>query len=770
MRDSAKDRELDRFQELFEEFLAGRVSLSSVLSAITHLLDAAPDHACAALQDMLDRALGSGRLPEQTWERLTCEIDQLVSEDDPTDWSDNAAKEARPDPCPLSEQDHKSDIQEDPAPELMPGSLLDDRYVVVSCEGTGSTGRVYKALDRKRKEAGDPNPWVAVKVLDPALRCDATAMQTLRNEIDIRRTLSHPNIVQVFDFVQQDSVAFISMEWINGESLAKLLDRKRHQPLDTDQADRIISGIGQALAHAHGQRVVHGDIKPGNMMITPDGEARLLDFGFARLMKPADGGHDSAAVAAHTPAWSSCEVLEGQAPTVQDDLFALALVSYRLLTGHRAFEGSNALQAEAAGLSPAPVASLPPQRREALERALAFRRPERTRNVDGFLQQFFSAASATPSPNSETFNPTSMGSDPIANHTGSDPTADPAARRLGHPGRVAVAAGLAAIAIAAYLNTRIGTPPETSSATPDDIPLAAPSAPATISPVPETEASALQAGDAPSGESAAQQPVSTTRTPPEPGTAETSTETSAPPPVPGNEEPAIAATRTNPSPPVPGNEEPAAAATRTNPSPPVPGNEEPATGTIGESTPPPVPGNKKTVGSTEAVALRHAPVNEKPVAAAAGTRPTDAGPVLASTQTLAMANTAANEPAEPPFENMGPPAPINRAPEPLPSEIGPAAPAGPRLVSLSKLNFDRYIEPRFPRRVPAKLDEGWVLIQFDVTTEGRTTNIRILESEPAETFDEAAVKAISRWRFKPPRINGESIEARSRVRLVFRRE
>ncbi len=771
MRDAAKDRELEHLRELFEEFLSGRVSLNPVLGAITHLLGTTPDHACL-LQDMLDHALGSGRLPEQTWERLTTEIDRLISEDDPTDWSDDPHKELRQSPAATSQPDHESDIPGVFASELMPGSLLDDRYVVVSCEGAGSTGKVYKALDRKRKEAGDPNPWVAIKTLDPALCRNSTAMQTLRNEIDSRRTLSHPNIVQVFDFVQQQSGAFVSMEWINGESLAKLLVRKRHRPLDPDQAERIISGIGQALAHAHGQRIVHGDIKPGNVMITPDGEARLLDFGFARPAKSANEAHDSGSIVAYTPAWSSCEVLEGLAPTTQDDIFSLALIGYRLLTGHRAFEGADALQAESAGLSPVAVASLPRRRREALERALAFRRAGRFPDVDSFLQQFFSAPPATSPPESETvranehtsetFNSTSMDTDPAE-------VAEPAARRLGHPGRIAVAAGLAAIAIAGYLNTRVDTPTQPPETMPDIASIEPPE--------PDDSAGTLKVDRVPVA--AMEQddllPVESPLISPDTTVTATSLPVAATGSTPRTEN-----TRSRsiagqpgsvslaPAEPVTAEELADATIPSSNPA-----NEIPATTTTGSATVPTAattePDSPPQAAATESVATPLTAANQEPVVASAATDPTDSGPVLASTQTLALADTTATESAEPPVD-MGPPIPLKPVSGPLPSEIGPAAPTGPRLVSLSTLDFDRYFEPRFPRRVPAKLDKGWVLVQFDVTTEGRTANIRILESEPAGTFDEAAIKAISRWRFKPPHINGESIEARSQVRLVFKRE
>ncbi len=467
MHDRAEQYDPDRFQELFEEFLIGRISLNLVLDAVTRLLESDPDHA-HVLQERLDQALRSGRLPEQTWERLTAEIDHLISEDDPTDWcEDRGADQTANTTVKPSAPDTTADEEQPATPELAPGSLLGDRFVVVSCEGGGSTGRVYKALDRERKEAGDPDPWVAIKVLAPRLCSRTEAMQALRNEVGLRQQLSHPNIVRVFEFMQQGSVSFISMEWVNGESLAKVLDRKRLQPLELEQAEQIISGIGQALAHAHGQRIVHGDVKPGNVMVMLGGEAKLIDFGIARLVG-SDEGEAGEKGAARTPAYSSCEVLEGLAATVQDDVFALALLSYRILTGHRTFGELDALEAESAGREPARIESLTERRWQALRQALAFRRADRTRDVDSFLQQFFSSATSPgsdPEPvapdrqSDQTFNPASMGSDPSGGHPAGNPAAEAREKPAWQqPMRVAVATGLAAVAIAVYLYDR--TPPE----------------------------------------------------------------------------------------------------------------------------------------------------------------------------------------------------------------------------------------------------------------------------------------------------------------------
>ena len=716
MRDPAGQCGPGQFRELFEEFLAGRVSLDLVLQTLTRVLGPEPGRA-SALQDVFDQALRSGRLPEQTWERLTTGIDTLISEDDPTDWSEDRAGNARAEPdTPTGHEPAPG--QPEPAapaaPELVPGSLIDDRYVVVSCEGTGGTGKVCKALDRKRKEAGDPNPWVAIKMLAPGLRSGTATARALRNEAAVLQSLSHPNIVQVFDFVQHGPMPFVSMEWLNGESLARLLERKRRQPMNREQADRIVSGIGQALAHAHGRRIVHGDVKPGNVIITTDGEARLLDFGFARLIDTANAADDAGAAPAHTRAWSSCEVLEGQRPTIQDDVFALALLSYRLLAGHPAFQGLDALRAESAGLVPAAVESLDEPRWQALKKALAFRREQRTPNVDSFLQQFFATAPATAEPDPVATRALPPVTSPVAN-----PVDDAPGRPWKRPVRVAVAAGLTAIAVATYLNTPTPAPSDVVAVT--DHP-----APPDVS-----------VDDAPRRKIA--EPAE-----PQPREAQTAADLDAAAETPLNPAETAGEDTTDPR-------DNHRAVAEDKPAPPAPA-------AAGLFAPPPDTGAPPPV-----------PAAGEPLATPAKT-----GPVLASTAPLAIDRTTVPPPAATvPFrspEDVGPPVPQANLPARLPSEIGPAPPQGPRLVSLASLDFDHYVEPRFPRRLPAYVNEGWVLIQFDVNTQGRTTNVTVLDSEPAGRFDESATRAVSRWRFKPPMLNGENTEARSQVRLIFKRD
>jgi serine/threonine protein kinase len=174
------------------------------------------------------------------------------------------------------------------------------------------------------------------------------------------------------------------MELLEGESLAKRLDQRRQRPLARLHALPLIEGLCRGLAHIHAAGLVHGDIKPGNLFVTVDERVKIIDFGVARdLQSPAP-----ATPPGHTAEYASCEVLAGEPPEPADDVFSAACVAYRLLAGQRPFGNRTALEAEAAGLRPAPIDSLAGSQWRALDQALAFRRADRPADVATFLSAF----------------------------------------------------------------------------------------------------------------------------------------------------------------------------------------------------------------------------------------------------------------------------------------------------------------------------------------------------------------------------------------------
>lgn len=386
------------FTDALDGFAKGLVGLGFVCRTLRGCLDD-DAHAAQALQVYLDRARDQRRLAPDAYETLIGEIDAVFSEELPTDWSEEIARThivgledtARHRVSPRAAASNRPAIERRAAPRsprqaLVPGVVLRDRFVLYSrLESGGSMGQIFKALDRHREEAGARNPWVAIKVVSQPLARYAQAREALRHEAASARRLSHPNIVRVFDFDRDGDHTFMTMEWLEGESLARLLDRRRGRPLARHHAMKIAEGLCRGLAHAHAQGLVHADVKPANLFVTPTGLTKLLDFGVARALRGSDDPELAGGLRGHTPEYASCEVLEGRDPMPQDDLFSLACVTYRMLAGQRVFGGRTALEAEAAGIEPAPIANLPHSQWRALARALAFRRADRFPDVTSFI-------------------------------------------------------------------------------------------------------------------------------------------------------------------------------------------------------------------------------------------------------------------------------------------------------------------------------------------------------------------------------------------------
>jgi len=205
--------------------------------------------------------------------------------------------------------------------KLTPGTVLGDRYRIVSLLGRGGMGEVYRADDLKLGQA------VALKFL--SRRAGQEAL--LYDEVRLGRQVSHPNVCRLHDIAEVKGQLFITMEFVDGEDLASLLRRVGRLP--PDRGLTIAREIGSGLAAAHDKGVIHRDLKPGNVMIDGRGRARITDFGLA-MSKDEEGRH----VSAGTPAYMAPEQLSGAAASIQSDLYALGLTLYELFTGRRAFE------------------------------------------------------------------------------------------------------------------------------------------------------------------------------------------------------------------------------------------------------------------------------------------------------------------------------------------------------------------------------------------------------------------------------------------------
>ena len=260
-----------------------------------------------------------------------------------------------------------------PAPaRLGSGYVLRGRYVIESQMGSGGMGTVYKALDRSRSEHTETETHVAIKILHEQTRGRAEVVSKLRREFYSAQVLSHPSVVKVYELDLDHDFSFFTMELIEGESLLSVM-QKVH-PLPRDYVWAVIREVGSGLAHAHDRRVIHGDLKPQNVMVTNDGELRILDFGTSR---------DSATTL--TPAYASCELLEGREPDPRDDLFALACLSYELLAGQHPFEQRRSTEARSLKMTPQRPTGLSGRQWKALSTALSWDRADRPRSVRDWL-------------------------------------------------------------------------------------------------------------------------------------------------------------------------------------------------------------------------------------------------------------------------------------------------------------------------------------------------------------------------------------------------
>jgi tRNA A-37 threonylcarbamoyl transferase component Bud32 len=261
------------------------------------------------------------------------------------------------------------------APErLGSGYVLRGRYVIESQVGSGGMGTVYKALDRSRSEHTETETHVAIKILHEQTRGRAEVVSKLRREFYSAQVLSHPSVVKVYELDLDHDFSFFTMELIEGQSLLSVMQKLHPLPLPRDYVWAVIREVGSGLAHAHDRRVIHGDLKPQNVMVTNEGELRILDFGTSR---------ESATTL--TPAYASCELLEGREPDPRDDLFALACLSYELLAGQHPFEQRRSTEARSLKMTPQRPPGLSGRQWKALTTALSWDRADRPRSVRDWL-------------------------------------------------------------------------------------------------------------------------------------------------------------------------------------------------------------------------------------------------------------------------------------------------------------------------------------------------------------------------------------------------
>ena len=206
---------------------------------------------------------------------------------------------------------------------LQTGDVFADRYEVVAQLGTGGTSAVYKVWDRLPKE------MIALKIIDAVAAENPTMLDYFKRELSVARKLAHRNVVRIYDLGEHRGQFYISMEYIEGRTLAALLTQRNR--LNTTQFLVIFDQLCDGLAYVHSRGVIHRDIKPHNIMADKDGTLKLMDFGLARSVssRPTMG------IAVGTPAYMSPEQIMGQPLTNSSDIYSCGAMFFEMLTGTR---------------------------------------------------------------------------------------------------------------------------------------------------------------------------------------------------------------------------------------------------------------------------------------------------------------------------------------------------------------------------------------------------------------------------------------------------
>jgi serine/threonine protein kinase/Tol biopolymer transport system component len=222
---------------------------------------------------------------------------------------------------------------ETPREPLARGMLFARRYEIIEALGAGGMGEVYRVEDKKVGQE------VALKLIKSEVAANKRAIERFRQELITARMISHRNVCRMFDLGEDKGTYFITMEYVPGEDLRSFLRRSKHLSIAT--AVDVAKQVAEGLAEAHRLGVVHRDLKPGNVMIDREGNARIMDFGIARLVSAK--GITGAGVAVGTPDYMSPEQVEGKEVDGRADIYSLGIMLFEMVTGRVPFEADTAL-------------------------------------------------------------------------------------------------------------------------------------------------------------------------------------------------------------------------------------------------------------------------------------------------------------------------------------------------------------------------------------------------------------------------------------------
>jgi len=279
------------------------------------------------------------------------------------------------------------------------GTILRDRYVLHRLIGTGGTCRVFLAEDLHRRLSLDASgDLIALKVLRPGLRHTQHSLQRLRREFLQMQQLTHSSITRVFDLDCDGDIWFMTMELVDAHNALNWMGGS----YSNSEALRLILSCCEAVAYAHRKGVVHGDLKPGNVLVSGDSSIKLIDFG---SVVSAGESEETAAKLEATPQYASPSVLSGNMAEVRDDVFGLGCLAYMILShGRHPFDRKPSLEASRAQLRPAYIPGIPLRLFEVVVRALAWDPAQRQGTVRELQHALITselAGGATPEANKQ---------------------------------------------------------------------------------------------------------------------------------------------------------------------------------------------------------------------------------------------------------------------------------------------------------------------------------------------------------------------------------
>lgn len=259
----------------------------------------------------------------------------------------------------------------------MIGSQI-NQYKIQEKIGSGGQGTVYKALDTKL------NRTVVIKILPPELTVKTANFKRFEREAQLCSQLDHPNICTIYDFHEANGVFYIAMQYVEGKNVRQLVSGR---PLELKSALSIAIQVTDALAYAHSKSIIHRDIKAGNVMVTPGGQVKILDFGLAKLLEDeqaeANKGIDKTQITElgipyGTATYAAPEQAKGERADARSDIFSTGVLLYEMLTGIWAFQGKTVIDVRHQVLygTPKPLEQqrqqpLPPQLQQIVDKALA---------------------------------------------------------------------------------------------------------------------------------------------------------------------------------------------------------------------------------------------------------------------------------------------------------------------------------------------------------------------------------------------------------------